>query len=360
MKKLSQISFYILLSVGLISFASSSMAAVGGLTYGYVNWPSNPSYYNMDQLIRIDTAPQKNLNQGYFWSYQFSAGKMTGYFGLQQQPDGSRNINAAIWDTGNGVAGTGFTAASFGGEGTGIRIFGPYAWVPGKIYRLRIWQLTQDWWGFFIQDTSTGIDTFVGQIQNQFDPGKLLDGSVTFTEQFTGPNSCSSVAAVRSTWFSPSANGGTVTATKVDGVVSDSAAITSCGKQIVSVTNQINNSDVNQQIVCGSGAKSGLLGVASCWRFGNSNQSCNDVCTSNGIDSVFWPKGQNLSLSQCSSVKAALGISGNVVNSTWGKNGAGCMLYGNGGNQQLYNITSPPWSASYKNSIVKRFCGCAG
>lgn len=140
MKKLTQISFHILLYVGLISFASSSIAAVGGLTYGYVNWPSNPSYYNMDQLIRIDTAPQKNLKQGYFWSYQFSAGQMTGYFGLQQQPDGSRNINAAIWDTSSGVAGTGFTAASFGGEGTGIRIFGPYAWVPGKIYRLRIWK----------------------------------------------------------------------------------------------------------------------------------------------------------------------------------------------------------------------------
>ena len=250
MEKLSYFCFYILLSVGLISFTSISMAAVGGLTYGYVNWPSNPSYHNMDQLIRIDTAPQKNLKQGYFRSYQFSAGQMTGYFGLQQQPDGSRNINAAIWDTSSGVAGTGFTAASFGGEGTGIRIYGPYAWIPGKIYRLRILQLSQDWWGFVIQDTATGIETYVGEIKNQSDPGKLLDSSITFTEQFTGPNNCNNAAAVRSTWFSPTANGGTITATKVDGIVSDSALVKSCGNQIVSVANQINNTVVNQQIVC--------------------------------------------------------------------------------------------------------------
>lgn len=225
------------------------MAAVGGLTYGYVDWPANASYYNFDQLFRIDTAPPASSHQGYFWSNQFSIGNAIGYFGLQQLPDGSRIVNAAIWDTSNGVAGHGFTAASFGGEGTGIRIYGPYSWVPGRIYRLRISELSQDWWGFYIQDTATGIDTYLGEIQNQSDPGQFINGSITFTEQFTGPDVCSRVASVKSTWFLPTANFGTVTASNIGGVISVSKAVVSCRNKIFSVTKRINNTSVNQQIV---------------------------------------------------------------------------------------------------------------
>lgn len=248
-KKIHYFLLFLFFWFGVSSFTSLVMAAVGGLTYSYVNWPGNASYYNMDQLIRIDQAPLVNSRQGYFWSNQFFIGKAVGYFGLQQLPDGSRIVNAAIWDTTRGEVASGFTVAPFDGEGTGIRIFGRYSWVPGRIYRLRVWELSRDWWGFYIQDTVTGIDTYLGEIQNQFDPGKFLNGSITFTEQFSGPDFCSGLAPVKSTWFFPTANFGTVIATKVEGVVSDSAAVSHCRNQIISITNRIKNIPVNQQIV---------------------------------------------------------------------------------------------------------------
>lgn len=258
MKRLSRFSFNLLFYFGLMSLAPSAIAQMGGLTYGLVNWPANPSYYNIDQSLRIDTAPPTNSGQGYFWSNQFSLGQAVGYFGLQQLPDGRRIVNAAIWNTKAGYAANGFTAAPFAGEGTGIRIYGSYPWMPGRIYTLRIWIISSDWWGFWIVDTVTGVSTYVGQIQNQDAPGHYLTGSLTFTEQFIGPNTCSGVAPVRSTWFLPVANNHTVIATSVSGVVNNSSAVSACGKQVVSVTKKINNVPVNQQVVFGRAADSGL------------------------------------------------------------------------------------------------------
>jgi len=59
----------ITLAFGLVS--SNAFATVGGVTAGYVVWPANASYYNMDQRIRIDVAPLVTANQGWFWASQF-------------------------------------------------------------------------------------------------------------------------------------------------------------------------------------------------------------------------------------------------------------------------------------------------
>ena len=338
----------------------SVMAVMGGLTYGYSNWPAGASYYNIDQNLRIDTAPSLSSGQGWFWSNQFSIGTNVGYMGLQQLPDGTRLAIFSIWDTTNAVANTtaGFNSVSFGGEGTGMSIRGPYPWVTGHTYRLRIWLQGNDWWGAWIQDQITGVETYLGQIQNQQDPGQLLNSTITFTEHFSGGDTCSTLAANRTTWSRPTANNGNVSATSVTGVVSSSPAVVACGKQIVAASNQGGQTGVTAQIICAAGAQANLLGKGSCWRYGDYSQSCTQVCSANGIDTTFWPNGQNLSLSQCSKVHSAFGNLGNVKNNSWKGNGAGCIYYRTG--QKLYNVTNPAWNANQSSSLAKRFCGCAG
>ena len=348
------------LAFGLAS--SNAFAVVGGVTDGHVVWPANASYYNMDQRIRIDVAPSTSANQGWFWASQFFAGQMGGYMGFQQLPDGTRIAHFAIWNTTAASAGYGFIAEPFGGEGTGMKVHGNYPWVAGRMYRLRLWNLGNNWWGFWVLDEVTGIDTYVGQIQNQADPGKMLDYSATFTEIWAGADTCSQAAAVRSTWPLPTANGNVIVASSATSSVNPSSG---CGIQAAGVTNLAGHTGEISQIICAANAKANLLSDGACWRYGSLNQSCADVCQTNGIDAIFWKNGQNMSNAQCTILHRSFGNTGAVVDGSWPNIGAGCISYINQGPRsadglQLWNITSPPWDQNAKNQYAQRLCACAG
>lgn len=196
----------------LFSISSTAMAVVGGVADGFVSWPDNAEYFNMDQVVRIDHAPKRDSGQGWYWAYQFQLGKTTGYMGLQQQPDGKRTAHFALWDNFSAHAAPGFNASAFGGEGTGTKIFGDYPWVEGHSYRLRVWSQPKNYWGCWIKDIDTGVETYLGEIQNQNDPGKQLNSSVSFTELYSGANNCNQAEPVRSSWSMPTANGGDIEA----------------------------------------------------------------------------------------------------------------------------------------------------
>lgn len=354
--------FKILLMTAVLTLATPAYAVVGGVTDGHVVWPAYANYYNMDQRIRIDVAPLTSLNQGWFWASQFFAGAMGGYMGFQQLPNGQRTAHFAIWNTTAAFAGSGFKAEPFGGEGVGMKVYGNYPWVEGRMYRWRIWNLGNNWWGFWVLDEVTGIDTYVGQIQNQNDPGKMLNYSATFTELWAGATTCSQASAVHSTWPLPTANGNTVVASSATSSV---IAASGCGAQAAGAVNLAGHTGEISQIVCAANAKANLLSDGACWRYGSLNQSCADVCKTNGMDAVFWKNGQNMSNAQCTTLHRSFGNSSTVVNGNWPNVGAGCISYitqgpRSGDAVQLWNILSPPWDQNAKNLNTQRMCGCAG
>lgn len=167
------------------------------MIYQYLTFPhAENGYYSLDQSIMV----QKDPGDGayYFWACQFSI--MNGeaaYMGLQtdlETPAGNlhKGVNVAMW---------GATDAQPIGTGAGMRpntdgapgraIYMPYEWEQGIVYRLRVWQVDSDnngfWWGFWILNESTGVDTEIGKI---YVPLKDFIGNscINWTEYYGGGN----------------------------------------------------------------------------------------------------------------------------------------------------------------------------
>jgi hypothetical protein len=100
----------------------------------------------------------------------------------------------SLWGA-NGAEGANCGTFIEGGAGYTCRL-DPYSWVTGRAYRLRIWAVGEDalgdWWGAWVRDTVTGVDSCVGKLRVPISWGWLRgDWSVSWTEYFGAwPKNC--------------------------------------------------------------------------------------------------------------------------------------------------------------------------
>jgi peptidoglycan hydrolase-like protein with peptidoglycan-binding domain len=181
-------------------------------TFSNWNWPSS-GFYNMDQRL---TVLGHSATGRYFWSHEFYFERgTTGYLGLQNRsaPNLTKIALFSIWDAN---AARGPRCGTFGGEGTGYTCrIDPYTWVTGRTYRLRVWAVGRDsggqWWGAWVQDTVSGVDSYIGSIRVPGAWGNLTNFSVSWTENFGAkPATCAGLPWAKAQFTFPTANNGSV------------------------------------------------------------------------------------------------------------------------------------------------------
>lgn len=168
--------------------------------------PPNPNgYYNIDTHLAV-FVHEGAQTAGYFWSQQFLfTNGDGGYMGLQtngRDNDGNRLQRSAVFSMFDNKAAVargvtpgdtsrckGFKTA--GGDGTFVSCIVPFNWIEGKEYRLRIWWLgepspTTRRWGGWVQDVTSGAETFIGSIDVPIQWNWLGTYANAFTEYF-GP-----------------------------------------------------------------------------------------------------------------------------------------------------------------------------
>ena len=209
-------------------FALGIGQAVLATPAGHYNWGGATGLYNMDffYTIESDSGPGTYV----FWAHQFwFEGGDGGYTGLQTNGTIRRKSvgNMAIfsiWQAEKAKAAQGATAQKFGGEGTGYSVRIPYPYVQGVKYRFRIASEGDSWWGVTIEDTSTGVETYMGSIKVPATWGSLQGYSANFTEVFGGAATCFDQPYAKARFDLPQANDGTLNA-----ILSSSETYGDCG-----------------------------------------------------------------------------------------------------------------------------------
>ena len=124
------------------------------------------------------------------------------YMGLQANSANGKQIIFSIWASPNGAPAPGVTQQAFGGEGTGLSLRKPFAWIEGRKYRyhmsydtLRSDGANSNWWKAWLEDTTSGSVTELGSLQL---PIGLRYGNsvVSFHERFSGPVNACDIATV--------------------------------------------------------------------------------------------------------------------------------------------------------------------
>ena len=154
--------------------------------YVWYQWP-NPAavgepngFFNFDVELTIQSEAPSNY--GLYWAHQFSSMDQVsgGYIDLQQgshwAPGAGKIALFAIWNALAAYEGPGCFCVNFGNEGEGWSCHAQYDWVTGRKYLLRIWTIAQNavpenseaqggqWWGGWVIDTETGVETLIGRI----------------------------------------------------------------------------------------------------------------------------------------------------------------------------------------------------
>jgi hypothetical protein len=199
----------------VVATATPAYAVAANGTYSNWYWPGpGTGYYNYDELVTIiGHSPGTH----YFWAHQIGyVNGDGGYLGLQvgSYPNNTKIALFSLWGA-NGARGANCGTFNEGGAGYTCRL-DPYNWVTGRAYRLRIWAVGQDgkgeWWGAWVQDTVTGVDSYVGKIRVPTSWGWLRgDWSVSWTEYFGTPAStCDTLPWAKAEFRYPTANDGSV------------------------------------------------------------------------------------------------------------------------------------------------------
>jgi len=203
-----------LAAVAAVAPAVPAYAVAPNGTYSNWTWPATTTgYYNFDQRL---TVLGHSSGTHYFWAHQmhFVDGD-GGYLGLQV---GSfpNNTKIALFSLWSATAAEGANCGPFveGTPGYTCRL-DPYTWVTGREYRLRVWSVGADalgeWWGAWVQDTVTGVDSFVGKIRVPVSWSGLYPWSVSWTEYFgVRPRTCAKLPWARARFGFPTADAGTV------------------------------------------------------------------------------------------------------------------------------------------------------
>ncbi len=230
--------FALLISgVGVYMLRKSSAATPQGT---YTNWNWSPPANGFDSLEHSLTIESVTNDAPYFWSHQFRFGDGDGgYMGLQSH--GNR-VNGSVGKTvifsifSAGIAATpgscSVEQAGFDGyntSGSSCRV--AYEWVQGRKYTMRTARLGSDsngtWWGGWIMDTTTGVETFIAQIQVPPIWKGISYWSVMWTEYFGAqPATCDQLAYSRVKFYPPTANSRTISPTSTSNSLSQGTTCT--------------------------------------------------------------------------------------------------------------------------------------
>jgi hypothetical protein len=165
---------------------------------------SDKGYYNYDHSIKVLTDPGPNTS--YFWSCSFwIMNGQTAYMGLQTDvltPNGDigKGVNVAMWGATNAQPGPNAVVRDTTDGDAGRAIYMPYAWEAGTVYRLRVWQVNSDangfWWGFWIKNGNTSVDTWIGSI---YVPTRnfIASSSIAWTEYYAADKTAPCNSPVR-------------------------------------------------------------------------------------------------------------------------------------------------------------------
>lgn len=198
-------------AVSMAGAAEPAMAAQHQNAYYYSHWSftgASAGYWNVDQDVSIAAKAQATY-WAQLWSWNNSS--EGGYLGLQT--NGSRfngtTGDTAIFSLWNATGSRGGNCGTFAGEGTGKSCRLAYPFKTGRLYRLRMWRLDADatgqWWGAWIRDSVTGVDTYLGALS--VDRSRNLMTNVqNFVEYFGSQTPCRAVPKSTATWTQPAAN----------------------------------------------------------------------------------------------------------------------------------------------------------
>ena len=189
-------------------------------------------YYNLDFFITVAKDPGTSLATypipgsvkgtdsfvGFYWANQFvffggSANGVDGYMGIQtvgsmsafdpaNRSDPSRNRLVkhariaifSIWGALDARPGplNSYCCAPFGHEGTGWSCSVEYPWRAGVKYCLRLWELLDaekpdepEWWRGVVIDTSSNLETIIGDILVPAQWSWLRKDASCFTEYYS-------------------------------------------------------------------------------------------------------------------------------------------------------------------------------
>ncbi|HSX27811.1 MAG TPA: DUF3472 domain-containing protein [Patescibacteria group bacterium] len=186
----------------------------------YTNWDWSPPADGFSSLKHSLTVEAVTPDAPYFWSHQFQfVGGDGGYIGLQShgsRVDGTIGKTAVFSIFSAGIEATSGACvvqqAGFDGyntSGSSCRV--PYEWVLGRTYQMRTAMISRDstgtWWGGWVKDTSTGVETFIAQIKTPATWKGIGAWSSMWTEYFgVQPSSCDTLPYSRVRFGSPTAN----------------------------------------------------------------------------------------------------------------------------------------------------------
>lgn len=192
-RTLGRLAAYVAFLVVLVA-APASAASQQQNANAYARWnlAAAGGMWNVDQNVQIRATAPSTYWAGY-WQWTNSNPSQGGYFGLQEDGvrfDGSRGTTAifSIWAS-NGARGPGCGMFDGSGEGRGYSCRIAYPIFTDRMFRLRLWRQETDasgqWWGAWIKDQVTGVETSIGGIRAPLS-ATVLGSYGNFTEYF-GP-----------------------------------------------------------------------------------------------------------------------------------------------------------------------------
>lgn len=159
-------------------------------------------------VLTINKEPQPSGY--YYWSQMvwFTDGNGA-YFGLQTTSIGKLAI-FSVWNATACEPYINSFCVRFTNEGSGYSVRLKYNWQQGHKYSLRIWYLNNLWWGFYITDRTTGIETYVGKLKAP--TSAFIRSFALFSEYYGTVNSCYDVPRAKVTFSDFRANNRSYTA----------------------------------------------------------------------------------------------------------------------------------------------------
>ena len=204
-----------LAAVSALGLPALSQQHQNAYLYTHFDLPVSDAY-NVDQDLTVGESAGAS-----FWAlvWKWSGENFGGYIGLQPTgngPNGQQLGRMAIFSLWNANAVEAHGAAlggTFGGEGTGYTLRLHYPFEPRHTYRLRMWreEITPEgvWWGAWILDRQTGIETYLGRIRSDSAHETLNGQSVENFSEYYGPQmpTCDDVPRTRVYWSLPQVRG---------------------------------------------------------------------------------------------------------------------------------------------------------
>ncbi len=179
-------------------------------------------YWNLDQKLTIYGYTAGSQLR---WAHEvgFVDRADAGYVALEV--DGTAKW--AVWSVRGADGGLGTDCVPTEENGVGYTCRVALGWLTGRTYTLRVWTLSTDaggeWWGAWVIDTTTGAETFIGQLHVPHN--QRLESKAASTEYF-GPDlaSCAGSPQAKAIWKLPTGNNGAVRASTAESYPTDGTA----------------------------------------------------------------------------------------------------------------------------------------